>query len=144
ETGRIKVDRYSMLNDFGVLVNPLLVQGQSHGGVVQGLGQALMEHVAYDGDGQMLSGSFMDYAMPRAGDLPNFAFGSHPVPATTNALGAKGCGEAGCAGAMPAVMNAVVDALAELGVAHVDMPATPERVWRIIQNARGAAEESMN
>ena len=144
ETGQVVVVSYSMVNDFGVLVNPLMVQGQSHGGVAQGLGQALMEHVAYDGDGQMLSGSFMDYAMPRAGDLPNFAFGSHPVPATTNALGAKGCGEAGCAGAMPAVMNAVVDALAELGVAHVDMPATPERVWRIIQNARGAAEESMN
>jgi carbon-monoxide dehydrogenase large subunit len=143
ETGQVTVVSYSMVNDFGVLVNPLMVKGQSHGGVAQGLGQALMEHVAYDGDGQMLSGSFMDYAMPRAGDLPNFIFGSHPVPATTNALGAKGCGEAGCAGAMPAVMNAVVDALAELGVKHVDMPATSERVWRIIQNARGPAENSM-
>ena len=135
ETGHIKVDRYAMVNDFGVLVNPLMVEGQSHGGVVQGLGQALMEHVAYDEDGQMLSGSFMDYAMPRAGDVPSFGFGSHPVPATTNALGAKGCGEAGCAGAMPAVMNAIVDALSELGVNHVDMPATPERVWRVIQEA---------
>ena len=135
ETGRIKVDRYAMVNDFGVLVNPLMVEGQSHGGVVQGLGQALMEHVAYDEDGQMLSGSFMDYAMPRAADVPSFGFDSHPVPATTNALGAKGCGEAGCAGAMPAVMNAIVDALSELGVSHVDMPATPERVWRVIREA---------
>jgi aerobic carbon-monoxide dehydrogenase large subunit len=136
ETGQIKVDRYAMVNDFGVLVNPLMVEGQSHGGVVQGLGQALMEHVAYDEDGQMLSGSFMDYAMPRAADVPSFGFDSHPVPATTNALGAKGCGEAGCAGAMPAVMNAIVDALSELGVEHVDMPATPERVWRVIQAAK--------
>jgi carbon-monoxide dehydrogenase large subunit len=135
ETGWIKVDRYAMVNDFGVLVNPLMVEGQSHGGVVQGLGQALMEHVAYDEDGQMLSGSFMDYAMPRAADVPSFGFDSHPVPATTNALGAKGCGEAGCAGAMPAVMNAIVDALSELGVSHVDMPATPERVWRVIREA---------
>ena len=143
ETGQVVVASYSMVNDFGILVNPLMVKGQSHGGVAQGLGQALMEHVAYNGDGQILSGSFMDYAMPRAGDLPNFAFGSYPVPATTNALGAKGCGEAGCAGAMPAVMNAVVDALAELGVEHVNMPATPERVWRIIQTARGLFEDSM-
>jgi aerobic carbon-monoxide dehydrogenase large subunit len=135
ETGQVAIDRYAMVNDFGVLVNPLMVEGQSHGGVVQGLGQALMEHVAYDEDGQMLSGSFMDYAMPRASDLPSFGFDSHPVPATTNALGAKGCGEAGCAGAMPAVMNAVVDALSELGIDHVDMPATPERVWRAIQAA---------
>ena len=135
ETGQIKVDRYAMVNDFGVLVNPLMVEGQSHGGVVQGLGQALMEHVAYDEDGQMLSGSFMDYAMPRASDVPSFGFDSHPVPATTNALGAKGCGEAGCAGAMPVVMNAIVDALSELGIDHVDMPATPERVWRAIQEA---------
>jgi aerobic carbon-monoxide dehydrogenase large subunit len=135
ETGLIKVDRYAMVNDFGVLVNPLMVEGQSHGGVVQGLGQALMEHVAYDEDGQMLSGSFMDYAMPRAADVPSFGFDSHPVPATTNALGAKGCGEAGCAGAMPVVMNAIVDALSELGVSHVDMPATPERVWRVIREA---------
>jgi aerobic carbon-monoxide dehydrogenase large subunit len=135
ETGQVKVDRYGMVNDFGVLVNPLMVEGQSHGGVVQGLGQALMEHVAYDEDGQMLSGSFMDYAMPRAADMPSFGFDSHPVPATTNALGAKGCGEAGCAGAMPAVMNAIVDALSELGVDHVDMPATPERVWRVIRQA---------
>ena len=137
ETGKITVERYAMVNDFGVLVNPLMVEGQSHGGVVQGLGQALMEHVAYDEDGQMLSGSFMDYAMPRAADVPSFGFDSHPVPATTNALGAKGCGEAGCAGAMPAVMNAIVDALSELGVDHVDMPATPERVWRVIQAAKG-------
>ena len=135
DTGQVKVERYAMVNDFGVLVNPLMVEGQSHGGVVQGLGQALMEHVAYDEDGQMLSGSFMDYAMPRANDVPSFGFASHPVPATTNALGAKGCGEAGCAGAMPAVMNAIVDALSEIGVDHLDMPATPERVWRVIREA---------
>jgi carbon-monoxide dehydrogenase large subunit len=139
ETGQVTVDRYAMVNDFGVLVNPLMVEGQSHGGVVQGLGQALMEHVAYDEDGQMLSGSFMDYAMPRAADVPSFGFDSHPVPATTNALGAKGCGEAGCAGAMPAIMNAIADALSEVGVIHIDMPATPERVWRAIQGAKTAA-----
>ncbi len=136
ETGAIEVVKYAMVNDFGTLINPLLAEGQAHGGIVQGIGQALMERTFYDGDGQLLSGSYMDYALPRAGDAPMFAFGSHPVPAKTNLLGVKGCGEAGCAGSLPAVMNAVVDALSVYGIRHIDMPATPERVWRAIQAAR--------
>jgi carbon-monoxide dehydrogenase large subunit len=96
-----------------------------------------MENVAYTEDGQLLSGSYMDYALPRAGDLPPIETGSHSVPCTTNPLGAKGCGEAGCAGSLPAVMNAIVDALRPLGITHIDMPATPERVWAAIQSARG-------
>jgi len=135
ETGIVEVVRYNMVNDFGVLINPMLVEGQAHGGIVQGIGQALMEATAYDDDGQLMTGSFMDYALPHAVDAPAFAFQSHPVPARTNALGVKGCGEAGCAGALPAVMNALVDALAEVGVRHIDMPATPQRVWAAIQAA---------
>ncbi|MBV1799865.1 xanthine dehydrogenase family protein molybdopterin-binding subunit [Siccirubricoccus sp. G192] len=136
ETGHAEVVRYMSVNDFGVIVNPLLVEGQAHGGIVQGIGQALYEHVAYSEEGQLLSGSYQDYCLPRASDLPSFGFQSHPVPAKTNPLGAKGCGEAGCAGSLPAVMNALVDALAEYGVSHIDMPATPERIWRAIQAAR--------
>ncbi len=102
---------------------------------MQGIGQALLEYVHYDESGQLMTGSFMDYAMPRADNAPFFAFHSHAVPATTNPLGAKGCGEAGCAGALPSVMNAVVDALAEHGVTHVDMPATPLKLWQAIQDA---------
>ncbi len=98
ETGVAEVVRYAMVNDFGVMVNPMLVEGQAHGGIVQGIGQALKEGVIYDEDGQPVAGSYMDYALPRAADAPSFAFGSHPVPAATNLLGAKGCGEAGCAG----------------------------------------------
>jgi carbon-monoxide dehydrogenase large subunit len=137
ETGRVEIARYSSVNDFGHLVNPLLVEGQVHGGVVQGLGQALMEEARYDDTGQLLTGSFMDYALPRAGDLPAaIGFASHPVPATTNPLGVKGCGEAGCAGALTSVMNAIVDALGELGIRHFDMPASPQRVWAAIQQAK--------
>jgi carbon-monoxide dehydrogenase large subunit len=136
ETGQTKFDDYYMVNDFGVLINPLMVEGQRHGGVAQGLGQAIMEDVVYDADGQVLSGSFMDYALPRASDLPNFHFASLPSPATTNALGVKGCGEAGCAGAMPAIMNAIVDALSEFGISHIDMPATPQKIWRAIQEVK--------
>jgi carbon-monoxide dehydrogenase large subunit len=137
ETGRVAIARYSSVNDFGHLVNPLLVEGQVHGGVVQGLGQALMEEARYDDTGQLLTGSFMDYALPRAGDLPAaIGFASHPVPATTNPLGVKGCGEAGCAGALTSVMNAIVDALGELGIRHFDMPASPQRVWAAIQQAK--------
>jgi aerobic carbon-monoxide dehydrogenase large subunit len=139
ETGVVAVVRYTSVNDFGVVVNPLLVAGQVHGGVAQGIGQALMERVSYSEEGQILSGSYMDYAIPRAADLPAIAFDSHPVPARTNPLGAKGCGEAGCAGSLPSVMNAITDALAPLGVAHIDMPATPEVVWRAIQNVKRAA-----
>jgi carbon-monoxide dehydrogenase large subunit len=136
ETGIIRIDRYLAVNDFGVQVNPMLVAGQAHGGIAQGVGQALMEHVAYTEDGQLQSGSYMDYALPRAGDLPSIATSNHPVPCTTNPLGAKGCGEAGCAGSLPAVMNAIVDALRPLGITHIDMPATPERVWAAIRAAR--------
>jgi aerobic carbon-monoxide dehydrogenase large subunit len=132
ETGIVAIDRYAMVNDFGTIINPLLVEGQLHGGVVQGIGQALMERTVYDADGQLLTGSYMDYAVPRAPDVPNFTFVSHPVPARTNILGAKGCGEAGCAGSLPAVMNAVVDALSAYGLRHIDMPATPHRIWQAI------------
>ncbi len=135
ETGIVEVVRYLSVNDFGVIVNPLMVEGQAHGGIVQGIGQALYENVAYSEEGQLLSGSYQDYCLPRAGDLPNFAFESHPSPCTTNPVGAKGCGEAGCAGSLPAVMNAVVDALSGYGITHIDMPATPERVWRAIHGA---------
>jgi carbon-monoxide dehydrogenase large subunit len=140
ETGVIAVVKYTMVNDFGVIVNPLLVAGQAHGGVVQGIGQALMERTVFDEDGQFLTGSFTDYALPRASDAVMFRIDSHPVPAKTNPLGAKGCGEAGCAGSLPAVMNAVVDALSEYGIRHIDMPATPFKVWQAIRAAREARE----
>ena len=136
ETGAVEVVRYSSVNDFGTIVNPLLVAGQVHGGVVQGIGQALMECVRYDETGQLLTGSFMDYALPRAADVPvEIGFESHPVPARSNPLGVKGCGEAGCAGALASVMNAIAHALAGLGIRHFDMPATPERVWGAIRSA---------
>jgi carbon-monoxide dehydrogenase large subunit len=138
DTGVVEVVKYTFVNDFGVVINPLLVDGQAHGGIVQGIGQALLEHTVYDDDGQLLTGSYMDYAMPRAEDAPLFVHASHPVPAKTNPLGAKGCGEAGCAGALPSVMNALVDALSEFGIRHIDMPATPERVWRAIRDAPAA------
>jgi carbon-monoxide dehydrogenase large subunit len=138
DTGQVDVVKYSMVNDFGVLLNPMLVEGQAHGGIVQGIGQALTESTVYDEDGQFLTGSYMDYALPRADDTPEFFFESHPVPARTNDLGAKGCGEAGCAGALPAVMNALVDALAERGIKHIDMPATPLKVWTMLQTSQPA------
>jgi carbon-monoxide dehydrogenase large subunit len=137
ETGAVAVVRYAMVNDFGTLINPPLAEGQAHGGIVQGIGQALLERTVYDTAGQPLTGSYVDYAMPRANDAPLFRFASHPVPAKTNVLGVKGCGEAGCAGSLPAVMNALIDALSACGVDHIDMPATPERVWRAITAARG-------
>ena len=137
-TGVIEVVKYSCVNDFGTEINPMIVEGQLHGGVVQGIGQALMEMTVYDDDGQFLTGSFMDYALPRASDAPPFTLESHPVPATTNPLGVKGCGEAGCAGSLTSLMNAVVDALSEFGIRHIDMPATPYRVWRAIQDAKAA------
>lgn len=140
ETGVVSVESYVMVNDFGIVVNPMLVEGQAHGGVAQGIGQALMEDVVYDSEGQPLAGSFMDYALPRASDMPalgTISMAHLPSPATTNPLGVKGCGEAGCAGAMPSVMNALVDALSVYGIQHIDMPATPEKVWRAILAARG-------
>ena len=136
ETGTVEILRYSSVNDFGTVINPLLVEGQAHGGIVQGIGQALMERTVYDESGQLLTGSFMDYALPRAPDLPRFGFVSLPSPAKTNPLGVKGCGEAGCAGSLPSIMNAVVDALSPLGIHHLDMPATPLRIWQAIQAAK--------
>jgi carbon-monoxide dehydrogenase large subunit len=136
DTGVVEIARYESVNDFGTIVNPLLVEGQVHGGIVQGIGQALMERTVYDESGQLLTGSYMDYALPRAGDVINFSFRSHPVPAKTNPLGTKGCGEAGCAGALSSVMNAVVDALSGFGIRHIDMPATPAKIWTAIETAR--------
>jgi carbon-monoxide dehydrogenase large subunit len=114
------------------MINPMLVKGQIHGGVAQGIGQILYENIVYDDDGQLLSGSFMDYAMPRARDLPNIICQSNEVLTKTNPLGAKGAGEAGTVGALAAVVNAVVDALAHRGIEHIDMPVTAERIWRAI------------
>jgi len=139
ETGIVQIVRYTGVNDFGTIVNPMLVAGQLHGGVAQGIGQALMEHVSYDQNGQPITGSFMDYAMPRAQDVPLMAVGDHPVPAKSNPLGTKGCGEAGCAGSLSTIVNAVVDALSEYGITHIDMPLTPERVWRAIKDGKKAA-----
>jgi carbon-monoxide dehydrogenase large subunit len=139
DTGVTEMVKYTCVNDFGVVVNPMIVDGQVHGGVAQGIGQALMEMTVYDDDGQLLTGSFMDYAMPRAQDLPMFAVESHPVPAKTNVLGVKGCAEAGCAGGLASAMNAVVDALSEYGIRHIDMPATPHRVWQAIQTAKAGS-----
>jgi len=136
QTGTVEVVKYSCVNDFGTIVNPLLVEGQLHGGIIQGIGQVIFERTAYDADGQLLTASFMDYALPRASVVPTIHFESHPVPARSNPLGAKGCGEAGCAGALTAVANAIVDALAHLGIRHLDLPATPERVWRAIEQAQ--------
>ena len=135
ETGIIDLISYVSVNDFGNVINPMIVEGQLHGGVVQGIGQALMELAVYDKEGQLLSGSFMDYAMPRAADVPMFSLADHPVPAKTNPLGVKGCGEAGCAGALTSVMNAVIDALGEHGIRHLDMPLTPFRIWQALHAA---------
>ena len=137
-TGIVTVDRYVSVNDFGTIVNPMLTRGQIQGGIVQGIGQALYENVVYDDEGQLLSGSFMDYTMPRADGVPPIRVEFVEVPAKTNPLGAKGCGEAGATGSPPTVMNALVDALAPLGIAHMDMPATPQVVWQTIQDARTA------
>jgi carbon-monoxide dehydrogenase large subunit len=137
DTGAVEVVGYVVVDDVGTVVNPLTLEGQIHGGLAQGIGQILMEQVVYDPDsGQLLTASFMEYAMPRADTLPDVVVGSNPVPTSLNPLGAKGAGEAGTVGALPAVMNAIMDALAPLGVRHLDMPATPERVWRAIQEAR--------
>src|SRR5712691_11415664 len=137
ETGAVRVVRYTVVDDVGRMVNPMLVKGQIHGGVAQGLGQGLFELLAYDAaTGQLLSASFMDYALPRADDVPFFDVGSYEVPTAVNPLGAKGVGEAGTVGALPALLNAVNDALTPLGVRHLDMPVTAERVWRAIRDAR--------
>jgi aerobic carbon-monoxide dehydrogenase large subunit len=135
DTGAVRVVRYTVVDDVGRMINPLLVKGQIHGGAVQGLGQGLAEVLAYDEAGQVLAGSFMDYAMPRADDVPSFDVDAHEVPTRVNPLGAKGVGEAGTVGALPALLNAVNDALAPLGVRHLDMPVSPERVWQAIRVA---------
>ncbi|WJR75421.1 xanthine dehydrogenase family protein molybdopterin-binding subunit [Bradyrhizobium sp. NP1] len=139
DTGVVQVVRYTGVNDFGTIVNPMIVAGQLHGGVVQGIGQALMEEVRYDAGGQPITGSFMDYALPRAEDAPVMTIGDHPSPTKTNPLGTKGCGEAGCAGSLATITNAVLDALSDYGVKQIDMPLTPERVWRAIQNGKPKA-----
>ena len=138
ETGQVRVDRYTVVDDFGNLINPMLAEGQVHGGVVQGIGQALSEHVVYDKDGQLLTATFMDYGMPRAADTPMIRFTPEPVPSTANLMGMKGCGEAGTVGALAALANAVQDALWDRGVRQADMPFTPHRVWQML-NAAGAA-----
>ena len=136
-TGQVRIDRFTAVDDFGTIINPMIVEGQVHGGLVQGIGQALLEHCVYDREtGQLVTGSFMDYAMPRADDFPSFTIGHVCTPCTTNPLGTKGCGEAGAIGSPPAVMNAVLDALAPLGVKDLDMPASPNRVWTAIQQAK--------
>ena len=137
ETGVVRVDRFTAVDDFGNVINPMIVEGQVHGGLAQGLGQALLEHGVYDSEsGQLLTGSYMDYAMPRADDLPSFTVETiKGTPCTHNPLGVKGCGEAGAIGSPPALINAVVDALAHLGVREVPMPATPHAVWNAIRGA---------
>jgi carbon-monoxide dehydrogenase large subunit len=140
ETGTIALERYTVVDDFGTVINPLLVAGQVQGGVVQGIGQAIHEDCRFDLEtGQLLTGSFVDYGLPRAADVPFIDLRLTSVPSTTNALGMKGAGEAGAIGAPPAVVNAVLDALAGLGVVRLDMPLTPERVWRAIREAAGPA-----
>jgi carbon-monoxide dehydrogenase large subunit len=138
DTGSVCLDRYLLIDDFGTLVNPMLTLGQVHGGIVQGIGQALLENVVFDTDsGQLLSGSMMDYALPRAADLPSFAgYLSEAAPTRANRLGVKGSGQAGCMASPQTVMNAVLDALAPLGITELDMPATPLAVWRAIQEAQ--------
>jgi len=137
ETGTVEILDYNVVDDVGTVINPLLLHGQVDGGIAMGIGQILMEDIKFDEQGQILTGSFMDYAMPRAGDMSGFHVESNPVPTKTNPLGVKGAGEAGCVGAMPAVANALVDALSVLGIKHVEMPATPEVLWRAIHEASG-------
>ena len=135
ETGAVAVDRYTVVDDVGTVINPLLAKGQIQGGIAQGAGQALLEEVVYDGDsGQILTGTLMDYGMPRADMLPAITIDFSPVPSTTNPLGAKGAGEGGTVASTPAVMNAILDALAPLGVTDVPMPATSERIWRAVRD----------
>ncbi|MFL6647090.1 MAG: xanthine dehydrogenase family protein molybdopterin-binding subunit [Sulfurifustaceae bacterium] len=137
DTGVVDIVNFTAVDDFGNIINPMIVEGQVHGGLAQGIGQAMLENCVYDPDtGQLMTGSYMDYAMPRAVDLPSFKVGTHVTPCTHNPLGVKGCGEAGAIGAPPAVINAIIDALAPLGVTHLDMPATAERVWKAIQQAK--------
>ena len=141
ETGVVEVASFSAVDDFGNVINPMVVEGQVHGGLAQGIGQALIENCVYDANGQLLSGTYMDYAMPRADHLPSFGVATNGVACTHNVLGVKGCGEAGAIGAPAAVMNAVVDALAPLGITHVEMPASAQTVWRALQSAKKKAAD---
>jgi carbon-monoxide dehydrogenase large subunit len=135
-TGTTEMLRYAVVDDVGTVINPLTLAGQMHGGIAQGVGQAFTEHIVFDPDsGQLVTGTFLDYGMPRADDMCSFDVEENPVPTATNPLGVKGAGEAGNVGALGAIMNAVVDALAPLGVSHIDMPATPEKVWRAIRDS---------
>ncbi|MGC8476536.1 MAG: molybdopterin cofactor-binding domain-containing protein, partial [Acetobacteraceae bacterium] len=133
ETGAVSLDRHAAVEDYGVLVNPRLASGQAHGAIAQGAGQALSEQAVYDPAGQPLSGSFQDYALPRAADLPAFDLGFAPTRCATNPLGVKGCGEAATVGVYPAIVNAVLDALAPLGVRDLAGPASPDAIWRAIR-----------
>ena len=140
ETGVTRIVRYTVVDDFGFTLNPLLLEGQVHGGIAQGAGQALMENTIYDEDGQLLTASLMDYCLPRADAFPSFSFQTRNIPSTTNPLGLKGAGEAGSIGSTPAVMNAVGDALwRAYGIDHIDMPATPAAVFAAIRKAKQAA-----
>jgi len=140
DTGVVELLNYVVVDDVGTIVNPLTLAGQIHGGVAQGVGQILMEEVVYDRDsGQLVTASFMDYAMPRADTMCSIGIKSNPHPTTSNLLGVKGAGEAGCVGALPSVMIAIMNALAPLGVKELDMPATPMRVWQAIQSAKAAS-----
>ena len=134
DTGVVEIKAFNACDDFGNIINPMIVEGQVHGGLAQGIGQALLEHCIYDDNGQLVTGSYMDYAMPRASDLPSFAVSTTSTPCTHNPLGVKGCGEAGAIGSPPAVINAVVNALSDYGVSHIDMPATPQAIWRVIHS----------
>ena len=140
ETGKVALTRYSAVDDVGTVLNPLLCEGQIHGGIAQGIGQALLEDIHYDpATGQLLTGSFQDYCMPRADDFCQFDLAGNEYPTTKNPLGVKGVGEAGSTGSLPACMNAVMNALRGAGVTHFDMPATPSRVWSAIPKAKGSA-----
>jgi carbon-monoxide dehydrogenase large subunit len=136
DTGLTRTVKYTAVNDFGTVINPMLVEGQIQGGVVQGLGQVLLEGAVYDSGGQLVTGSFMDYAMPHAHDAPQINVADRPVPTKTNPIGAKGCGEAGTSGGLPSVANAVIDALSEYGIRHLEMPMTPARIWQAMQEAQ--------
>jgi carbon-monoxide dehydrogenase large subunit len=143
-TGRMTIERYTVVDDVGVAINPMICEGQIHGGVVQGIGQAMLEEIVYDADGQMLSGSLMDYCLPRADDICDLNTKLAEFPSPTNPLGLKGVGESGTIGAPPAIVNAVIDALRPVGVDHIDMPVTPRRIWHAIQSAQAARNAKSN
>ena len=136
ETGALSVESFTAADDFGRIINPMIVEGQVHGGIAQGIGQALLEGCVYDRQGQLLTGSYMDYCMPRADNLPSFKVDTNVTACTHNPLGVKGCGEAGAIGAPACIMSAILDALRPLGVASLDMPATAEKIWRAVERAK--------